>query len=67
MSEQAVGPRAAWQVLRRRDFGLYFLGNSASATGGSLTTTVRLSLATLVSVPESSRTVSPTSYTPERG
>jgi predicted MFS family arabinose efflux permease len=34
MSEQVVGPRAAWRVLRRRDFGLYFLGNSASATGG---------------------------------
>ena len=32
----------------------------ASATGGSLTTTVRLSLAMLVSVAESSRTVSPT-------
>ena len=29
-----MGPRAAWQILRRRDFGLYFLGNSASATGG---------------------------------
>ena len=34
MSEQLVGPRAAWRVLRRRDFGLYFIGNSASATGG---------------------------------
>lgn len=34
MSDAAVGPRAAWQVLRRRDFGLYFIGNSASATGG---------------------------------
>lgn len=34
MSEGVVGPRAAWEVLRRRDFGLYFLGNSASATGG---------------------------------
>jgi MFS family permease len=34
VSEHAVGPRAAWRVLRRRDFGLYFLGNSASAAGG---------------------------------
>jgi predicted MFS family arabinose efflux permease len=34
MSDPAVGPRAAWRVLRRRDFGLYFLGNSASAAGG---------------------------------
>jgi len=34
VSEETVGPRAAWHVLRRRDFGLYFLGNSASATGG---------------------------------
>jgi hypothetical protein len=32
----------------------------ASATGGSLTTTVSVSLAVLVSVAESSRTVSPT-------
>jgi len=35
-SEEArppVGPRAAWRVLRRRDFGPYFVGNAASASG----------------------------------
>jgi MFS family permease len=34
VSEPEVGPRAAWSVLRRRDFGLYFIGNAASASGG---------------------------------
>ncbi|HZG34517.1 MAG TPA: MFS transporter [Gaiellaceae bacterium] len=29
----ATGPRAAWQVLRRRDFGPYFVGNALSASG----------------------------------
>ena len=33
MSDAAVGPRAAWRVLRSRDFGPYFLGNAASASG----------------------------------
>jgi MFS family permease len=34
VSEGSVGPRAAWEVLRRRDFGLWFVGNAASASGG---------------------------------
>lgn len=34
MSETLVGPRAAWAVVRQRDFGLFFLGNALSATGG---------------------------------
>ncbi len=33
MSAAPVGPRAAWGVLRGRDFGLYFAGNAASASG----------------------------------
>ena len=33
MSEPSVGPRAAWRVLRTRDFGPYFVGNAASASG----------------------------------
>jgi MFS family permease len=35
-SEEArppVGPRAAWRVLRTRDFGPYFVGNATSASG----------------------------------
>ena len=30
----AVGPGAAWRVLRTREFGFYFLGNALSASGG---------------------------------
>lgn len=33
MSEAIVGPRAAWRVIRSRDFGPYFVGNAASASG----------------------------------
>src|SRR6185437_16966287 len=29
----ATGPRAAWYVLRQRNFGPYFVGNAASASG----------------------------------
>jgi MFS family permease len=29
----ATGPRAAWRVLRQRNFGPYFVGNAASASG----------------------------------
>ena len=29
----ATGPRAAWRVLRTRNFGPYFAGNAASASG----------------------------------
>ena len=28
-----TGPRAAWRVLRSRNFGPYFVGNAASASG----------------------------------
>ena len=28
-----VGPRAAWQALRRRDFGPYFVGSALSSSG----------------------------------
>lgn len=28
-----MGPRAAWRVVRSRDFGPYFVGNAASASG----------------------------------
>jgi len=28
-----TGPRAAWHVLRQRNFGPYFIGNAASASG----------------------------------
>ena len=32
--EQTVaGPRAVWRIVRRRDFGPYFLGNALSASG----------------------------------
>jgi len=31
--EATVGPAAAWRVLRTRDFGVYFAGNAASASG----------------------------------
>jgi len=33
VSSAAVGPRAAWHVLSSRDFGPYFWGNAASASG----------------------------------
>ena len=33
MSDTAVGPAAAWRVLRTRDFGPYFVGNALSASG----------------------------------
>jgi MFS family permease len=33
VSSPAVGPRAAWRVLASRDFGPYFWGNAASASG----------------------------------
>src|SRR5215216_1941958 len=32
-AEATVGPAAAWRVLRTRDFGIYFAGNAASASG----------------------------------
>ena len=28
-----AGPRAVWRIVRRRDFGPYFLGNALSASG----------------------------------
>jgi MFS family permease len=31
--EELAGPRAVWRIVRRRDFGPYFLGNALSATG----------------------------------
>jgi MFS family permease len=31
--EGAAGPRAVWRIVRRRDFGPYFLGNALSASG----------------------------------
>jgi len=31
--EEVAGPRAVWRIVRRRDFGPYFLGNALSATG----------------------------------
>lgn len=34
MSTAEVGPRAAWRVIRSRNFGPYFAGNAASASGG---------------------------------
>jgi MFS family permease len=33
VSDATVGPRAAWRVIRSRDFGPYFIGNAASASG----------------------------------
>lgn len=33
MSQPTVGPRAAWRVLRTRDFGPYFVGNALSSSG----------------------------------
>jgi MFS family permease len=31
--EVVAGPRAVWQLVRRRDFGPYFFGNALSASG----------------------------------
>jgi MFS family permease len=31
--EEVAGPRAVWRLVRRRDFGPYFVGNALSATG----------------------------------
>ena len=31
--EGVAGPRAVWRIVRRRDFGPYFLGNALSASG----------------------------------
>jgi MFS family permease len=31
--EGVAGPRAVWRIVRRRDFGPYFVGNALSATG----------------------------------
>jgi MFS family permease len=31
--EEVAGPRAVWRIVRRRDFGPYFLGNALSASG----------------------------------
>jgi MFS family permease len=31
--ESVAGPRAVWRLVRRRDFGPYFLGNALSASG----------------------------------
>ena len=32
-SDGVAGPRAVWRIVRRRDFGPYFLGNALSASG----------------------------------
>jgi MFS family permease len=32
-AERVAGPRAVWRLVRRRDFGPYFLGNALSASG----------------------------------
>src|SRR5437016_14574734 len=32
-AQASVGPSAAWRVLRSRNFGPYFVGNAASASG----------------------------------
>jgi MFS family permease len=32
-AESVAGPRAVWRLVRRRDFGPYFLGNALSASG----------------------------------
>jgi MFS family permease len=32
-NEEIAGPRAAWRIVRRRDFGPYFFGNALSASG----------------------------------
>ena len=32
-AERVAGPRAVWRLIRRRDFGPYFLGNALSASG----------------------------------
>src|SRR5690349_10098113 len=32
-TNHTTGPRAAWRVLRQRNFGPYFVGNAASASG----------------------------------
>ena len=31
--EGVAGPRAVWRIVRRRDFGPYFVGNALSASG----------------------------------
>jgi MFS family permease len=31
--DAVAGPRAVWRIVRRRDFGPYFLGNALSASG----------------------------------
>ena len=31
--EAVAGPRAVWRLVRRRDFGPYFVGNALSASG----------------------------------
>ena len=32
-NDRVAGPRAVWRIVRRRDFGPYFLGNALSASG----------------------------------
>src|SRR5437016_11823120 len=32
-AQASVGPSAAWRVIRSRNFGPYFVGNAASASG----------------------------------
>src|SRR5436189_5034770 len=32
-NEGIAGPRAAWRIVKRRDFGPYFFGNALSASG----------------------------------
>ena len=32
-ADELAGPRAVWRIVRRRDFGPYFLGNALSASG----------------------------------
>jgi MFS family permease len=32
-ADRVAGPRAVWRLVRRRDFGPYFLGNALSASG----------------------------------
>jgi hypothetical protein len=31
--ESIAGPRAVWRLVRRRNFGPYFVGNALSASG----------------------------------
>jgi hypothetical protein len=40
--EELAGPRAVWRIVRRRDFGPYFLGNALSAPGRGSRTSPRL-------------------------